>query len=158
MPGPDDKNGPAKRPVQIIPPLKQIIREGNREIGRQVREAVEKAVTSGVAVDPARLRKWGPDGADYFLRQLRERIMPPPLSVDAKVPASSATEVDQHSATEAPKSTTLPRRSIPLIETEKDWIHQEHGRWSIATRAIARGLLVAAMLLLAAVLISRMPF
>jgi hypothetical protein len=158
MPGPDEKNGPAKRPVQMIPPLEQIIREGNREIGRQVREAVEKAVASGVAVDPARLRKWGPDGADYFVRKLRERIMPPPLPVDAKDLTASANKADESDATEVSKTSASPRRSTPLIKTEKDWIHQEHGRWSIATRAIARGLLVATMLLLAAILISRMPF
>jgi hypothetical protein len=160
MAAPTDKKGSAEQPILTFPPLDEIIKEGNREIGRQVRDAVERAVTSGIAVDPARLRKWGPDGADYFAKKLRERIMPPPLPVVVKAtePSPSETKADQRDETEAPKSANLLRRSVPLIKTEKDWIHQEHGRWSIAIRAIARGLLVATMLLLAAILILRMPF
>jgi tetraacyldisaccharide-1-P 4'-kinase len=87
--------------------------------------------------------------------------MPPPLPVASKAtkPASSTTNPDHHrEATEEPKSTTLPRRSVPLIMTEKDWIHQEHTRMSIATRAIFRGLIVAMSLLLLSIVALRLRF
>ena len=83
-----DNNGPAQRPVQITS-LSKIIAEGNHEIGHQVREAVEQAVTAGIAVDPVRLRKWGAGGAEYFTKKLQERIMPPPQVVGPEAGRSS---------------------------------------------------------------------
>jgi hypothetical protein len=145
-----DKKGSATRPI-LIPPLKDIIKEGNQEIGRQAREAVEKAVTSGIAVDPARLRKWGPDGATYFARKLRERIMPPALPTtppsDGDKPMMDGPVIQDQGPEETEISDAVPHRPIALIRTEKDWIAQESERRSIATRSIFRGQLIAVSLL-----------
>ena len=164
MAAPSDNNGPAHRPVRI-PPLSAIIAEGNLEIGRQVREAVERAVTAGIAVDPGRLRKWGLGGGEYFAKKLRERIMPPAQEVLPKPVGPSPNE--KAIATDADVPTTTPgigeplpaepkeppRRPFPMITTELDWIHQEHNRWSIATRSIARAMLLAVGLLLLTVVL-----
>jgi hypothetical protein len=63
--------------VDRIPPLSTIITEGNLEIGRQVREAVERTVTAGIALDRTALRKWDLSGVEYFAQTLRESILPP---------------------------------------------------------------------------------
>ena len=170
MAAPSDNNGPARRPV-LLPPLSAIIAEGNLEIGRQVREAVERAVTAGIAVDPARLRKWGLDGAAYFVKTLRERIMPPapaevrptpgaPSPDNGAVPAAAGTPTnDTGGGAPVPaEQVHPPHRPFPIITTEFDWMHQEHDRWSIATRSIARGMLIAVSLLSLTVFVLRMWF
>jgi hypothetical protein len=169
MAAPSNNNGPAPRPVRI-PPLSTIIAEGNLEIGRQVREAVERAVTAGIAVDPARLRIWGLSGAEYFAKKLRERIMPPAQDVRPKpggsTPDENAVPADAGSPTNAPgigeplpaELMDPPRRPFPVITTKMDWMHQERDRWSIARRSIARGLLIAVSLLSLTVFVLRMWF
>lgn len=152
---PLDIKGSARKPI-LIPPLRVIIREGSDEIRRQIHEAVEKAVTAGIAVDPVRLRKWGPKGAEYFARTLRERIMPTSLAVVAKAdPSSPALKTHHLDATTGSRPAEPPRRPAPVITTEKDWMHQERNRWSIATRAIFRGMIVAMSLLLLAIAVPR---
>jgi hypothetical protein len=169
MTAPSDNKGPARRPVRI-PPLSAIIAEGNLEIGRQVREAVERAVTAGIAVDPAGLRKWGAGGAAYFAKTLRERIMPPAQEARSKPGGSTPDENTVPADTGTPTNTAgigeplpaalmdPPHRPFPMITTELDWMHQEYDRWSIATRSIARGLLIAVSLLSLTVFVLRMWF
>jgi hypothetical protein len=169
MAAPSDNNGPARGPVQI-PPLSTIIMEGNFEIGRQVREAVERAVTAGIAVDPARLRKWGLGGGEYFAKKLRERIMPPAQEVlptpggsspdDGAVPADAGAPTNAAGIGEPlPAEPVNPsRRPHPVITMEKDWTDKERDRWSIATRAFARGMLIAVSLLSLTVIVLRTWF
>jgi hypothetical protein len=164
-----DNNGPARRPVRI-PPLSTIIAEGNLEIGRQVREAVERAVTAGIAVDPARLRRWGSSGADYFAKTLRERIMPPAQKVPPKLggrpldadvaPADAGTPKNAADVGEPLPAEPVdpPRRPYPVITMEKDWTDKEQDRWSIATRAFARGMLIAVSLLSLTIMVLRTWF
>lgn len=158
---PPNNSGPARGPVRI-PPLSTIIKEGEREIIRQVRQAVERAVTAGIAVDPARLRKWGPDGGRYFAKTLRARIMPPPQEValgPGGVPpgngaglseASTATIDPGEASREIPAD---PRRSHPVIRTEAKWMEKERDRWSVAMRAFAQGMTLACLLLLLAMIV-----
>jgi len=146
----NDKKGSATRPI-LIPPLKKIIKEGENEIVRQAREAVERAVVSGIAVDPARLRKWGPDGAAYFAKILRERIMPPASPATPRSDGDQPIADDpaiQDGPEEAETSNAVPHRPIALIRTEKGWVAQEGERRSIATRSIFRGQLIAVSLLI----------
>lgn len=169
MAAPSGNSGPARRRVRI-PLLSTIITEGNLEIGRQVREAVERAVTAGIAVDPARLRKWGRGGAEYFAKTLRQRIMPPvqevlakpdgPSSDDGALPVAAGTPtIDTGGGEPLPaEPVDPPRRPFPMITAELDWMHQERGRWSIATRSIARGMLIATSLLSLTVFVLEMWF
>jgi len=155
MTTPLDIKGSARKPIPI-PPLRVIIREGSDEIRQQIDEAVEKAVTAGIAVDPVRLRKWGPKGAEYFARTLQERIMPTSMAVVAKSePSSTALKTHHFDTTTGSRPEEPPRRPAPVVTTEKDWMHQECNRWSIATRAIFRGMIVAMSLLLLAIAMPR---
>jgi len=151
---PADKKGSAKRLIRI-PPLKRIIFEGSQEIGRQAREAVEKAVTSGIAVDPERLRKWGPRGAAYFARKLRERIMLMPSPIAPASGSEQAVEALPMPPDDVSEEAQKPAPSRPtaLIKIERDWVHQQCGRWSIAARSIFRGQIIALCLLVLVVAI-----
>lgn len=144
-----------KKPTEMsasIPPLKDIIIEGNHAIATQARAAVAKVLANGGFADPDQLRKWGPRGATYFFDLLQKRIADKPTRQKAVEPAINrwinrlrAENVCGQLATQK-----VFRRKRPPLSTQHDWASRQHNRWATPMRAIARGMLVAAVLFAAA--------
>ncbi len=152
---------PAKKPASI-PSISKIELERKREVGAQVRAAVENVLTKGGAVSATQLGKWERDGTEYFFRVLRRRIVeemsaskpagavPPAKSAKARRGNAKATRATKRS--EASKATvaTLP------VSTDRDWTDQQRNRWSTRTRAIVHGLIVTAILFVGVVAFTRL--
>ena len=142
-----DPREPAKVPAPI-PPLNNIIAEGSREIGAQVRAAVGIILEKGDFVDDTRLRKWGPKGAKYFFEVLQRRIAEEarparPGEFLAQTTIDGLPRVDAG----AERKVVLPNHNGSPVSTEQDWAAQQYNRWSTQARSIARGMIVAALLL-----------
>ncbi len=109
---------PAKVPAPM-PRLSDIIAEGNREIGAQARAAAESILTTGDFASSAQLRKWGPQGANYFLKVLQQRIakksQPAPTGASTAETAVTGRRPAAHASmrgkTKAAKRKSAPRSS-----------------------------------------------
>ena len=158
---PDPKE-PAMVPAPI-PPLRDIIVEGNREIAAQARAAVENVVSKGDFASSAQLRKWGPRGAKYFFDVLQGKIAEKSRPAKKQSARSSAPSVPVAADHHAPihdgaasgKATKRHHRGT-AVTTERDWIAQQRHRWSVRTRAILHGLLVATVLFAGAAVFIRL--
>jgi len=172
MPEDERKKEPAPKPAPFkIPPFSQIIAEGDEEIARRVRALVESTVTSGAAIDLQSLRKLGPAGTHSFFKLLRERIqreikasavartqkpLPETPAVDRpKSTKETAAAVSQATKPAAKKAKPKPRKG-PAIQLEKSWTNKQWHRWLFTTRATAWGLILAAMLTMAAMIVFRL--
>jgi hypothetical protein len=152
-----DPREPAEVPAPI-PPLNDIIAEGSREIGTQVRSAVGSILKKGDFVDDTRLRKWGPKGAKYFFEVLQRRIAeesrsPRPGELSAQTAIDRLPQADAGAERNKVMS---PCHNGPPVSTERDWTAQQRNRWSTQARAIMRGMLVAALLFVGAVTFIRL--
>lgn len=151
-----------KKPTEMsasIPPLKGIIIEGNHAIATQARAAVANVLANGGFADPDQLRKWGPRGARFFFDLLQKRIADKPTRQEAVEPAATKRAVKRRRAADVGghhAKRKVFRRKRPPLSTQHDWASREHNRWATPTRAIARGMLVAAVLFAAAVVLIRL--
>ena len=159
MPEMSEPKKPAEMPASI-PPLKDIITEGNHAIATQARTAVANVLANGGFADPDQLRKWGPRGAKFFFDLLQKRIAEKPTLQEAVEPVIKRW-INRFRA--ANLGGQLPKRKVfrrkrPPLSTQHDWASRQYNRWATPTRAIARGMLVAAVLFgTAAVLIHLSP-
>jgi hypothetical protein len=152
-----DPKEPAEMPAPV-PQLNNIIAEGSREIGSQVRSAVGSILETGNFVDDTRLRKWGPQGAKYFFELLQRRVADKSQSLPPGE-RSAQNAIDRLPKADAgaePNRVTSPRHNDPPVSTEKDWTAQQRNRWSTRARAIMRGMLVAALLFVGAMAFIRL--
>lgn len=172
MPEDERKKEPAPKPAPFkIPPFSQIIAEGDEEIARRVRALVESTVTSGAAIDLQSLRKLGPAGTHSFFKLLRERIQreikasavartPKPLPgtpvVDRPKSAKPTGAAVSQATKPAAKNAKPKPRKGPAIQLEKSWTDKQRHRWLFTTRATAWGLILAAMLTMAAMIVFRL--
>lgn len=147
---------PAKKPA-LIPPLNSIIEEGSKEIGAQARAAVESIMTKGGFADSTQLRKWGPSGAKYFLTVLQRRIAEKSRSEQTAVATAARASGRKRSAlggAEEGKTQATKRKRAP-VAMDRHWTDQQRNRWSVRTRAVLHGILIAATLLVGAAMIIR---
>lgn len=156
MGGHSKQGEPAKKPA-LIPPLNSIIEEGSKEIGAQARAAVESIMTKGGFADSAQLRKWGPSGAKYFLTVLQRRIAEtsrPQQTAPATSGRASGRKRSATSGAKQGKTKAIERSSAP-VALDRHWTDQQRNRWSVRTRAVLHGILIAATLLVGAAMIIR---
>jgi hypothetical protein len=147
---------PAGEPAPI-PPLKNIISEGSREIGAQARAAVETILAKGDFASPAQLSKWGPSGAKYFFKVLQQRLAGERQPAPVALPAQAAVDPQPCAEGGAERGRVVtPRHKGPPVTTDRDWIAQQYNRWPTRTRAIVHGMLVAAALLAGAAMVVRL--
>lgn len=156
----EDKR-PADKPASI-PPMSKIEWERRREVGAQVRAAVENVLTKGGVVSATQLGKWELDGTEYFFRVIRRRIgkemsetkaaaaVTPPKSAKARVGNAKAKHATKRGEASKAATATLP------VSTDRDWTDQQRNRWSTRTRAFVHGLSVAAVLFAGAVAFTRL--
>lgn len=157
----DQDKKPADKPASI-PPMSKIEQERRREVGAQVRAAVENVLTKGGAVSATQLGKWERDGTEYFFRVIRRRIVKeisetkpaaavtPPQSAKARGGNAKTKRAAKGSEARKAAATTLP------VSTDRDWIDQQRNRWSTRTRAFVHGLSVATVLFVGAVTFTRL--
>jgi hypothetical protein len=147
---------PAKKPA-LIPPLNSIIEEGSKEIGAQARAAVQSIMTKGGFADSTQLRKWGPSGAKYFLTVLQRR-MAETSRLEQTAPATagraSGRKRSAPSGAKQGKTKATERSSAP-VTLDRHWTDQQCNRWSVRTRAVLHGILIAATLIIGAAMIIR---
>jgi hypothetical protein len=74
MPNSPDMKEPARKPAPTIPPLKQIIAEGNAEITRRAHIIVAKTISTGTYPEPSQLRLLGEDGTIYVFKLLKKQV------------------------------------------------------------------------------------
>lgn len=74
MPNSPDMKEPARKPAPTIPPLKEIIAEGNAEITRRARIIVAKTISTGTYPEPNQLRLLGEDGTKYLFNLLKKQV------------------------------------------------------------------------------------
>jgi hypothetical protein len=74
MPDTPDTKESARKPAPTIPPLQQIIAEGNAEITRRARIIVERTNSTGTYPDPKQLRLLGDDGTTYVFDLLKKQV------------------------------------------------------------------------------------
>lgn len=74
MPDTPATKEPARKPAPTIPPLQQIIAEGNAEITRRARIIVERTNSTGTYPDPKQLRLLGDDGTTYVFDLLKKQV------------------------------------------------------------------------------------
>jgi hypothetical protein len=152
------ENEPVNEPAPIHV-ASNIIAEGNREIGAQIRAAVDNILHKGASVSPADLRKWGPRGVGYFFKVLRQRI----AEDMSAAPQPAAPQVRRESANHVRKTNDAPtiknaRRdpATSLVSTERDWATQQSNRWSMRMRVIVRGIIMVVMLFIGGAVLVRM--
>jgi hypothetical protein len=144
-----DQEEPADKPASI-PPMKEIEADRKRAVGSQVRAAVETVMTKSGSISATQLRKWGPDGTEYFFGILRSRIAQEISKISP--PAAPATPPKPNDGGAQIKQTTQrsdARKAAPAtlpLSTDRNWTDQQRNRWSTRSRAVMQGLIVAAML------------
>ncbi|MEY9154922.1 hypothetical protein [Bradyrhizobium japonicum] len=142
---------PANKPARI-PVASKIIAEGNREIGAQIRAAVDRILHKGASVSSADLRKWGPRGVGYFFEVLRRRIAEDmsstALPAQPVVPPARQATGDRVRRTNSPQTAKKDKAdpATPPVSTERDWAVQQSNRWSTRTRVLMRGIIFAVLL------------
>ncbi|MCK1299686.1 hypothetical protein IVB33_33045 [Bradyrhizobium sp. 24] len=174
MPDNADKARPAHRSVRVvIPPFKAIIKEGTEEIKRQANDLVERTLESPTAVDPKILRKWGEDGARYFFKRLKARVsdqvgaaaaarrMPRGANVKSSVghhgiPAKAAAIVAKTRSAIWPRKAPAPKSAKAPFVAVKNWQAQQRDRLSYVAVATLRGLLVALLMTVGAIILLRL--
>lgn len=157
-----DQKGPPSQPAPL-PSARDLIREGNREIGAQIRAAVDNILRKGASVSSADLRKWGPRGVGYFFEVLRRRIAEELSST--QLPAQPAVPQtrqkpagDRVWKTDTPQTVKTDRAdpATPPLSTERDWAEQQSNRWSTRMRVLMRGIILAVMLFMSGAALVRL--
>jgi hypothetical protein len=175
MPDKVNNTEPARKPARVtIPPFKTIIEEGTQEIKRQANALVERTLHSANAVNPAPLRKWGDDGARYFFKRLRARVSEqvstatatraipsvPKVAVPAGLRALLAKATVMVAVTRAkmklPWKAASPKRAKATVVAVKNWKAQQRRRSSYVTAATMRGLLIALIMTISAIIVLRL--
>lgn len=175
MPDKVNNTAPAPKPARVtIPPFKAIIEEGNQEIMRQANALVEQTLNSANAADPEVLRKWGGDGARYFFKRLKTRVSqqvgvavaPRATQSVAKVAATAglhalpakatAIVAVMRAAMKLPRKAATPKRAKAHVVAVKNWKTQQHYRSSYVAAATMRGLLIALIMTVGAVILLRL--
>lgn len=141
MNGRSDKKGPANPPAPI-PSLRDLEKQRKAVVGAQVRSAITDILTRGGSVSEKQLRKWGPDGTEYFFRRLRERI-------NSEMQPSQPVAPPKQEAVAArpvalPVAPAAKQENAP-VSTERDWAEQQYRPWSVRTRAFLQGLIAATL-------------
>jgi hypothetical protein len=175
MPDNIDNTGPARKPARfLIPPFKTIIEEGNQEIMRQANALVEHTLDSATAVDPNTLRKLGDDGTRYFFKRLKARInekvgaaaaaravpsaakVAKPAEIHALSARATAILTTVRTAIKSPWKVVNANSAGAPVVAVKNWKAQQRYRSSYVTAAILRGLLMALIMIISAIIVLRL--
>jgi hypothetical protein len=177
MPDDGKVTEPARKPARTfnIPPFKTIIEQGNQEIMRQANALVDRTLDSATAVDPKALRKLGDDGARYFFKRLKARVreqvgaatatratprvvskVAEPAGVHPLLAKAGAIVVAMRAAIQLSWKAVNPKSAKPLVVAAKNWKVQQRHRSSYVIAAIIRGLLVALIMTIGAIVLLRL--
>lgn len=175
MPDKVNNTAPAPKPARAtIPPFKSIIEEGNQEIMRQANALVERTLNSANAADPKVLRKWGDDGARYFFKRLKGRVsqqvgaaaatkatprvakVAVPAGLHALLARATAIVAMMRAAMKMPWKVAAPKRAQAYVVAVKNWKTQQRYRSSYVAAATMRGLLIALIMTMGAVILLRL--